>query len=522
MSTNINFGNYQPQAFDEEAYKADLRNQMYGSQASKKDIRRFNRQITSQRGLATIARAKQEHDLAEQQKYADAYMPKAAPVAPATPVSTAKLGDPYTNLPEIYKTQSFDEQAYKDQLLTEMYGEQASKKDKRKFDTYIQSEAGLQAQKDAKAAFDKAERDKWSQSYKAYSSAIDAQHKARVQASIASLRDDIAKVDVSGGTPPAEPGKPAIIPRSHAEWNRIAKENGFADMGEVMAWQEANGLEADGKFGSKSSEFFKTNGLGKYQKTPEGYAELSRPDGTTFLQRTKSQSDTSVTTPATPVSTPNTTSQTTPTTGFDLDAFSQSQGLKSNAFVTHNGKRYLRYDPSDVGDFYIGEDGSMYRAKWGGGVGEMIDHSKHLTYSTPNGTRWDRNYNDVYNKINAFKKATIKKQGGTMNRINYFQQGGAAPQQDMQQQIVALVQAAMQGDQKATQTVNKIMEAAKAGDQQAMQIAQLMEQVIKQMKGQATAAKYGAKLNYLQSLKCGGKSKAKKKEQGGKVCPACG
>lgn len=107
-----------------------------------------------------------------------------------------------------------------------------------------------------------------------------------------------------------------------------------------------------------------------------------------------------------------------------------------------------------------------------------------------------------------------------MNKINYFQQGGAAPQQDMQAQVVALVQAAMQGDQKATQTVNQIMEAAKAGDQQAIQIAQLMEQVIKQMQGQATAAKFGAKLNYLQSLKCGGKS-MKKKEQGGKVCSEC-
>lgn len=108
-----------------------------------------------------------------------------------------------------------------------------------------------------------------------------------------------------------------------------------------------------------------------------------------------------------------------------------------------------------------------------------------------------------------------------MNRINYFQQGGAAPQQDIKAQIVALVQAAMQGDQKATQQVNQIMEAAKAGDQQAIQIAQLMEQVIKQMQGQAVAAKYGAKLSYLQSLKCGGKAKAKKKEKGGRVCPEC-
>lgn len=106
----------------------------------------------------------------------------------------------------------------------------------------------------------------------------------------------------------------------------------------------------------------------------------------------------------------------------------------------------------------------------------------------------------------------FNKQGGKMNRINYFQQGGAAPQQDMQQQVVALVQAAMQGDQKATETVNKIMEAAKAGDQQAMQIAQMIQQVAQKMQGQATAAKWGSKLNYIKSLKFA---------KGGKACPAC-
>ena len=116
-------------------------------------------------------------------------------------------------------------------------------------------------------------------------------------------------------------------------------------------------------------------------------------------------------------------------------------------------------------------------------------------------------------------KIGFKQQGGIMNKINYFQQGGSAPQQDIKTQVTALVQAAMQGDQKATQTVNQIMEAAKAGDQQAIQLAQMIQEIVKQMQGQATAAKYGAKLNYLQSLKCGGK--AKKKEKGGKVCPEC-
>lgn len=106
-----------------------------------------------------------------------------------------------------------------------------------------------------------------------------------------------------------------------------------------------------------------------------------------------------------------------------------------------------------------------------------------------------------------------------MAKINYFQQGGAAPQQDIRAQVTALVQAAMQGDQKATQTVNQIMEAAKAGDQQATQLAQMIQEVAKQIQGQATMAKWGSKLSYLQSLKCGGKTK--KKEKGGKVCPEC-
>jgi peptidoglycan hydrolase-like protein with peptidoglycan-binding domain len=145
---------------------------------------------------------------------------------------------------------------------------------------------------------------------------------------------------------------------------------------------------------------------------------------------------------------------------------------------------------------------------------QFIYHSAGQSSINPAYKQWETDYANN-------KKTWYKKQGGIMNRINYFQQGGAAPQQDMQQQVIALVQAAMQGDQKATQTVNQIMEAAKAGDQQAVQIAQMIQQVAQQMQGQATAAKYGAKLNYLQSLKCGGKTKAKKKEKGGKVCPEC-
>ena len=99
-----------------------------------------------------------------------------------------------------------------------------------------------------------------------------------------------------------------------------------------------------------------------------------------------------------------------------------------------------------------------------------------------------------------------------MNKVKYFQQGGSTPQQDLQQQVIALVQAAMQGDQQATQQVNQIIEAAKAGNPQATQIAQMIQQVVKQIQGQATAAKWGAKLRYIRSLKY---------SKGGKTCPEC-
>ena len=127
-----------------------------------------------------------------------------------------------------------------------------------------------------------------------------------------------------------------------------------------------------------------------------------------------------------------------------------------------------------------------------------------------NGTRTINFSNGRTKEIQGTRFVTFDKQGGTMNKVKYFQQGGQA--QNIEQQVIALVQAAMSGDQKATQQVNQIMEAAKAGDQQAVQIAQMIQAVAQKMQGQATAAKWGSKLQYIRSLKFA---------KGGKTCPAC-
>lgn len=411
----------------------------------------------------------------------------------------------------------------------ELYGYNPTKRDTRRFNRYLKSDVG---QKDA-LAFTKAESD-------AYLKSMDAVKEEAIQR----MRNTAANFKVTPYTPtsttetpaqsvsstPAQtvqqnpPVKPVLSSRSEAEWNRIASEatNGkLKTMEDVKKWQADNGFVGDaidGKFGKNSLAKWAELNPDKVgtvpvikprvvtpvtpttdQTTPlipEGHVELSRPDGTTFLQRTTPKSDTSA---------------TTPTTKFSLDAFATANNLTD--FRNFNGKRVVRYDPLGRGDWFVDEQGNSYQADGLlGTLGEQIPADDHR-YNT----ELQRKFNTMHSQI----QAAYQKQGGTMNRINYFQQGGAAPQQDMQQQVIALVQAAMQGDQKATETVNKIMEAAKAGDQQAVQIAQMIQQVAQQMQGQATTAKYGAKLNYLQSLKCGGKTKAKKKEQGGKVCPEC-
>lgn len=410
-------------------------------------------------------------------------------------------------LPELYKEQEFQRQTFDRNSEFMKHNPNLTARGTRKFNRYWNSDQRLEDEKAFNAAQDaaevahiEAEAKKRADSWDARIAALRAQNAARGEAALKNINASLtAKPVVPVSKPNPTPVTKTLTPRSDAEWTRIAKENGFADMGEVLAWQEANGLEADGKFGNASSAFFKTNGLGKYQKTPEGYVELSRPDGTTFLQKTNS--------------TPTNTSETS--TPFDLMGYAMQNGL--DKFYNHGGKRYVRYDPFGIGDFLIGEDGEMYHAGRWGSLGKKVSNSSVGI----EGSDHYNNYQKVLGTLNSFKGVTSNKQGGTMNRINYFQQGGAAPQQDIKAQITALIQAAMQGDQKATQQVNQIMEAAKAGDQQAIQIAQIMEQVVKEMQGQAVAAKYGAKLDYLQSLKCGGKAKTKKKEQGGKVCPTC-
>ena len=113
----------------------------------------------------------------------------------------------------------------------------------------------------------------------------------------------------------------------------------------------------------------------------------------------------------------------------------------------------------------------------------------------------------------------FQKQGGM---INFYQDGGQV-QDDPQQKIIALVQAAQQGDQQAQQTIQQIQQAAQQGDQQAAQIMQLIQQITQQMQQQIQAARHGAKLNYLASLRgyCPQGSHLEFFKVGGQICKKC-
>ena len=309
----------------------------------------------------------------------------------------------------------------------EMFGPRISRREQRKFNKYIFSPKGMQ---DA-IAFDKAERLK----VQAASDYAASRNVPILKATMPSVVSDAQKQEtLKAISQPMKAPTPKQKTVNTVYWNSQANKFGFNNKDEVKAWQQQNGLVADGMFGKNSEAKWRS-------------MQAVNPK---LVSRTITTVD-----------------------GTPMDIVSRSKSVPNSSELvvpTENENTASSPEPKTQAVKY-----PYYR------------------YTMPT-------YRNFY------------KQGGIMNRINYFQQGGAAPQQDIKAQVTALVQAAMQGDQKATQQVNQIMEAAKAGDQQAMQIAQIMEQVVKELQGQATAAKWGAKLGYIKSLKYA---------KGGKTCPAC-
>lgn len=482
------------------------------------------------------------------------------------------MSNPYEPKTAFYTPQTFSKEA----KLAEMYGSQASRRDKRKFERYWNSEQRYNDED----AFNRAETDKMFASADARFNEISNAWKARNTA--AQVAAAVTPQETPAPTPtpaPAPTPAPVLRPKkTNADWDAIAasKLGEGKTMQDVIALQNQLGLDPDGKWGSKTQAAYDAYQakLAQQQQQQQHQEEVKQNydqaylhhnsdgtrrdnDGTTYypdgsFSRTfgndvqrgtmvdgKPIWDNPTTVfnylGYTPVEEDGRTGYQNPRnsilyyadgtaskdgrsgtvnalgdvqwdTPIEKKQFVLSDFAKENQLKTkfHNGKQYARYNPDGAGDFWISEDGSIVGSDIWGGIAPMVD--PYQSTGKAMGA-----LSTLRSMLKGYDLPGYKK-GGTMNRIKYFQQGGAAPQQDMQQQVVALVQAAMQGDKKATQTVNQIMEAAKAGDQQATQIAQMIQQVVQQMQGQATAAKWGSKLNYIKSLKYA---------KGGKTCPAC-
>ena len=448
-----------------------------------------------------------------------------------TPVSIkpkAEMSKPTTNRPVTLNT--YTPQNFMDVKKREIFGPIISRREQRKFNKYLFSPQGM---RDA-IAFSKAEQLK----AQAASDYVTSRNAPVLKANIPPIVSDEQKqATLNAITQPtkAPTPKPEQKTVNIAYWNSQAKKFGFNNMDEVKTWQQQNGLVADGMFGENSEAKWKALQQAQ-QPTQLVSRTITTVNGTPIdIVRGDDMSETPVST-----SRPMITEEQ-----FRKHAnFRNIYGLPSNHTVTIEGKKYpvmastglynntmgiendaiYAFDPAtgqirQVAESMVGTPKSEWASgsDWSNALSGLEAQKAWMEANPaparrgPLGGGYTQEYNDWFKKYQA-ARAAWKKQGGIMNRINYFQQGGAAPQQDIKAQVTALIQAAMQGDQKATQQVNQIMEAAKSGDQQAMQIAQIMEQVVKELQGQATAAKWGAKLGYIRSLKYA---------KGGKTCPAC-
>lgn len=187
--------------------------------------------------------------------------------------------------------------------------------------------------------------------------------------------------------------------------------------------------------------------------------------------------------------------------------------------------------------FGRGDFGDMSRsmASWLGTYnGNLAKQEQERIWNQNAGVKYSLNDNSVLANKYQLSKPSISnnlvnlkfKQGGQMYKYEagaqMVQPQQASGQQGIEQQAMALVQAAMQGDTKANQTIQNIMQAAEKGDQQAAQVAQLLKNIIQQMKG-SRKARLGAKLDYIkQSIgECPEGQEVVYFKRGGEICKMC-
>jgi LysM repeat protein len=367
--------------------------------------------------------------------------------------SVGKLGEPYTNLPPIYQTQSFDEDAFKQAELKSQHGTLASKRDVRRFNRYMKSDAGIKALESAKTAHNAAENQKWSSSYSDYAAAIAEQSKARMLAAKQGFDNAVAAFDKSNeevkspetsveSKPPLKPKWSATNANVETGNNTYTVQSGntlgqiVADYnkknGTALKWQDVAKWNNIDPSKMRIGQVINFADPTSSPATPVDTAKLASRDTAKVavadtnkisqpIDTTKAVAvDSSKVNKNTPQIVSSTESTTESTPNFDLDDFwMNNDDAHYSAF---GGTDYVRYDPKGFGDFYVDKDGRIYEATLGGAVGKEISQSSTLQHTSPyyHDTKRGKAYRALRTLLTN-SGAVLRKQGGTMNRINYFQ-----------------------------------------------------------------------------------------------------
>lgn len=285
-------------------------------------------------------------------------------------------------------------------------------------------------------------------------------------------------------------------------WTNVAKQYGFKSVEDVGKWQKENGLVADGKFGARSlarwnqlngpdwNAIAKQKGFADTEAVKKWQAENGLVADGKFGPKSQAVWDSLQAAPAEPVvNTPRLAPRTITTAdGSTMDMLRRSNAVPTSSDLVVTAPNENTTKP------VVAAPAPTKPAK------PTTTQSSYYRYTMPTYRHFWKN-------------------GGTMNRINYFQQGGAAQNdqanafmqailQGNSEAIGQLVQAASQGDKQATQLIETILKEDEKGNQQVAKAAT----VIKQLLNQTVAAKWGAKLGYIKSLKYA---------KGGKTCPSC-
>ena len=398
----------------------------------------------------------------------------------------------------------------KEDQFRKMYGTQASRRDRRRFEKYWNSDQRIADQRN----FDAAEWD-----------ALDKQEPLRNQEFLNNLNSkrDTLKLEIQSPINLIKvPQEEQIVKQPVSKpinWLAKAQEYGFNSLDDVKNWQRENGLVVDGKFGA--------NSLAKYNEL----ARINQQKASQMKQTVAQQQANTGNVPQ------NSTPQST-TPLLTVDDYKNSNyfrgvhGMADNATVTIDGKKYpifvMQNRYAGTGKAKEENDRTYAIDPETGKMRKVFENwlgIPHNTWSTDEGGKdwfypsfmagpeyeWKKQnpmpkmrgplgggytpeYEAWLEKYEAAKAAGFKKQGGIM-QINKFQQGGAQP--NIQQQVKQLVQAVAAGNKQAAEQLKHIMEAAKKGDEKALQIAQLIEQEIQNIQ----KAKQGAKINYIRHLK---------------------